>query len=132
MRLFIDSNTALKIYKAFIQPHFDYCSTVWDGLSITLNDKLQKLQNRAARTITKSPYNASTSELFSKLGWDNLLTRRKKHKAIMMFKTVPYSLIVNENLMQCCLHPDKVMKVFCTPLTRYKSCRHVTNFALGC
>ena len=88
VRQFIDTNTALKIYEALIQPHFDYCSTVWDGLSIALNDKLQKLQNRAARAITKFPYNASTSELFSKLGWDDLSTRRKKHKAIMMFKTV--------------------------------------------
>ena len=88
MRQFIDTNTALNIYKALIQPHFDYCSTVWDGLSITLNDKLQKLQNRAARTITKSPYNVSTSERFSKLGWDDLLTRRKKHKAIRMFKII--------------------------------------------
>ena len=43
-----------------------------------------------------------------------------------------YSLIVNENLIQCCLHPDKVMKVFCTPLILYKSCKHVSNFALGC
>ena len=88
VRQFIDTNTALKIYEALIQPHFDYCSTVWDGLSIALNDKLQKLQNRAARAITKSPYNTSTSELFSKLGWDDLSTRRKKHRAIMMFKTV--------------------------------------------
>ena len=50
--------------------------------------KLQNLQNRAARAINKSPYSASTSELFSKLGWDDLSTRRKKHKAIMVFKTV--------------------------------------------
>jgi hypothetical protein len=48
---------------------------------------LQKLQNRAARVITKSQYDASSSDLFSKLGWDNLLTRRKRHKAILMFKT---------------------------------------------
>jgi hypothetical protein len=45
-------------------------------LNITLNDKLQKLQNRAARVITKSQYDASSSDLFSKLGWDNLSTRR--------------------------------------------------------
>ena len=31
VRQFIDTNTALKIYEALIQPHFDYCSTVWDG-----------------------------------------------------------------------------------------------------
>ena len=29
-----------------------YCCSVWDDLSQTLNDKLQKLQNRAARVIT--------------------------------------------------------------------------------
>ncbi len=99
VRQFIDTDTALKIYIALIQPYFDYCSAVWDGLNITLNDKLQKLQNRAARIITKSRYDTSsselfgklgwdTSELFGKLGWDNLLIRRKKHKAILMFKTV--------------------------------------------
>ena len=88
VRQFIDTDTALKIYIALIQPYFDYCSAVWDGLNITLNDKLQKLQNRAARIITKSRYDTSSSELFGKLGWDNLLVRRKKHRAILMFKTV--------------------------------------------
>ena len=38
--------------------------------------------------ITKSRYDTSSSELFGKLGWDNLLIRREKHKAIMMFKTI--------------------------------------------
>ncbi len=88
VRQFIDTDTALKIYIALIQPYFDYCGAVWDGLNITLNDKLQKLQNRAARIITKSRYDTSSSELFGKLGWDNLLIRRKKHKAILMLKTV--------------------------------------------
>ena len=62
----------------------------------TLNDKLENLQNRAARIITKSRHDTSSSELFSRLGWDNLLIRRKKHKAILMFKTIndltPYYL----------------------------------------
>jgi hypothetical protein len=71
---------ALKIYGALIQPHFDYCCSVWDGLNITFNDKLQKLQNMAAKVITKSQYDASSNNFFSRLSWDNLLTRRKKHK----------------------------------------------------
>ncbi|CAB4040809.1 Integrase recombinase xerD-like, partial [Paramuricea clavata] len=36
--------------------------SVWDGLNVTLNDKLQKLQNRAARVITKSQYGASSTK----------------------------------------------------------------------
>ena len=35
--------TALQICQALILPHFDYCSSVWDGLSVALSDKLQKL-----------------------------------------------------------------------------------------
>ena len=68
--------------------HFDYCSSVWDELSVTLSDKLQKLQNRAARVITRSSYDTSTSFLLKRLHWDDLSTRRKKLKATLMFKTI--------------------------------------------
>ena len=49
---------------------------------------MQKLQNRAARVITKSSYDASSSILLEKLHWDNLSLRRKKHKSILMYKTI--------------------------------------------
>ena len=40
-----------------------YCCSVWDGISQTLDDKLQKLQNLAARRIIKSCYDASSGLL---------------------------------------------------------------------
>ena len=43
-----------KIYQALTEPDFMYCCSVWDGLSQTLNNKLQKVQKPAARIITKS------------------------------------------------------------------------------
>ena len=46
IRPFISESTALQIYQELILPHFDYCRPVWDELSVTLSDKLQKLQNR--------------------------------------------------------------------------------------
>ena len=51
IRPLISQSTAEQIYSALIQPHFDYCAPVWDGLSSYLCEKLQKLQNRAARVI---------------------------------------------------------------------------------
>ncbi|CAH3182739.1 unnamed protein product, partial [Porites lobata] len=63
-------------------------SLVWDGLSDQLSDKLQKLQNRAARVILKANYGTSSSLLLDILKWDKLVIRRKKHKAIMMFKSL--------------------------------------------
>ena len=40
IRPFITIDVANKIYKAIIQPHLDYCSTIWDGLGVTLLDKI--------------------------------------------------------------------------------------------
>ena len=88
IRPLISQSTAVLVYNSLIQPHFDYCSLVWDGLSDHLSDKLQKLQNRAARVILKANYGTSSSLLLDILKWDKLVIRRKKHKAIMMFKSL--------------------------------------------
>ena len=87
-RPFISMHTAIKTYKALIEPHFDCWSVVWDGLSQQLSEKLQKLQNRAARVITKSSYNTNSSYLLNSLGWDNLSVTRTKQKANFMCKYV--------------------------------------------
>ena len=42
------------IYNSLVQPHFDYCSSVWGSCCKSLSQKLQKLQNRAVRVITFS------------------------------------------------------------------------------
>ena len=55
--------TPLTIYKSLVQPYLDYCSSVWGYCSKSLSQKLQKLQNRAARVITFSNYDRSTDEL---------------------------------------------------------------------
>ena len=52
VRQFVPPATLHLIYKALIQPHFDYCNVVWGSCGIKLADKLQKLQNRAARALT--------------------------------------------------------------------------------
>jgi hypothetical protein len=54
LREFVDLETLVIAYKTLVQPYFDYCSQVWGGIGSTLSDKLQRLQNRAARIITKA------------------------------------------------------------------------------
>ena len=88
VRPFIPTDVAIQIYNALILPHFDYCSPVWDGLSGCLSDKLQKLQNRAARVITQSPFDTSSNLLLTMLKWEKLSLRRKKQKALIMYKTL--------------------------------------------
>ena len=49
-------DTAILLCRALIETHIVYCCSVWEGLNNELADKLQKLQNRAIRVITKSDY----------------------------------------------------------------------------
>jgi len=84
VRPFVSMHTAIKIYKGLIEPHFDYCSAVWDGLTQELSEKLQKLQNRAIRVITKYSYNTSSRFLINSLGWDSLSVRG----ASLMYKCI--------------------------------------------
>ena len=73
------------IYQALIQPHFDYCSTVWGTCGVTLQDKLQKLQNRAARVLIFSNYDVNAGQLLEILGWKNLffICIKKKKKELI-------------------------------------------------
>ena len=49
-----------------------YCCPEWGVCGITALDKLQKLQNHAARIVTNSPYNASALPNLRKLGWQTV------------------------------------------------------------
>ena len=66
--------------------HFDYCDIVWGNCGKMLRDKLQKLQNRAARVLTFSNHDADATGLLEFLGWKNLARQQEIHKATMMFR----------------------------------------------
>ena len=61
VRPFIDRDTAVKAYKALVEPYFTYCSPVWDGLGYKMSEKVEKLQNRATRVMTRSSYKVSSA-----------------------------------------------------------------------
>ncbi len=85
VRGLVDQETATKIYQGFIEP---FVLLSWDGLGSTLDEKLQRLQNRAAPVMTGSTYDISSSSLLGDLGWNQLSLNRQKQKAILMFKTL--------------------------------------------
>jgi hypothetical protein len=91
---FVPQGSLVTLYKALIQPYFDYCSPLWDTCDKTLKDKLQMLQNRAARVITGTRHDDRIRS-FAKLRWDTLHVRWAKLKSVLMYK------ILNENYSPC-------------------------------
>ena len=86
IRPFVSPEILHYIYNALVQPHFDYCSIVWGNCGKTLSERLQKLQNRAARILTSSSYDARF--LLQQLGWKDLITQRQIQVALMVFKAL--------------------------------------------
>ena len=82
---FVPQSTLLCICNSLVQPHFDYCSLVCGNCGKTLFNKLQKLQNRAARVTASSDYDAGVDSLFYKLSWRDLQSYRRIQKALMVF-----------------------------------------------
>ena len=72
MRPFAPENILIKVYKSLVLPYSDHCSLVWGNTNNSMLDKLQKLQNRAARIITGKSYETRSSDMLSDLNWKNL------------------------------------------------------------
>ena len=91
IRHLVPQATLLLIYQALIQPHFDYFNFVWGNCGITLQNKVQKLQNRAARVLTNLNYDADAGHLFELLRWKNPASHplnTKSHNGFISLRTV--------------------------------------------
>ena len=74
------------MFKSIVLSYFDYCSIVWGSCGEGMRNRLQTLQNRAARVVTSSSYHRRSVEILDELGWDNLETRRTRQLATIMYK----------------------------------------------
>ena len=75
-KLFVKEDTLQFLYNSLIQPYFEYCSLVWGNCCESLKDKLQKLQNRAARVIAGDTYDTRSKDILEKLNWKSLSEKR--------------------------------------------------------
>ena len=73
------------LMKAFIESQFNYCPLTWMLHSRTLNNKINRIHERALRTVY-SDYNSSFNELLDKDGSITIHQRNVQSLAIEIFK----------------------------------------------
>ena len=96
-------------YKSLVRPHLEYSATVWDPYTTDLINKLEAVQQRAARCACRdySP-RSSVTEMLQKLEWDSLQTRRSAARLSMMFKIVNDQVAVPASkFLQPALRPTR-------------------------
>ena len=75
------------LYETIVEPHFRYCNTAWGHCGDTILNRLQALQNRAARGVSLKKYDNTDHEgvlknlerlMVSYSTW-NFLKARRRH-----------------------------------------------------
>ena len=76
------------MYLSIVEPHLSYCCSVWESCSNTKMNTLQKLQNRAARIVTGSPFDSLAAPLLQRLGWLSVDRLVHKETSTMVYKSL--------------------------------------------
>ena len=86
----IGSDVILELYKDFIPPHFQYCSSVWHFCSSRNTDKLESLNKRVLRAIFND-WNSNYNELLNKSGTISIFNQRICNMLTSVFKCLHYN-----------------------------------------
>ena len=85
---YLPMETLKTLYTSIVEPHFRYCCSVWGCCGVTGINQLQKLQNRAARILTNSSFDAPGGPLIEKLGWKTISQLINIESKTMVFKSL--------------------------------------------
>ena len=104
---YLSLQTIQMMYFSIVDSHFRYCCSVWGCAGDTSIRKLQKLQNRAARVVTNSPFDHTSLPSVSKLGWLTVKEMIDFKTACMVYKALhglapPYKKLMFHKLSESC------------------------------
>ena len=99
------------LYRSLVEPYLRYCNTTWVYCGATLLNRLQTLQNRAARDITGILYeDADHNRILEDL---NILNVRQLVPLDSAFLCTELKMIQYQRMSKACL--QRVVKLKYTP-----------------
>ena len=85
---FLPKHTLKVLYQGLVEPHFRFCCSVWGTCGVTTRCTLEKLQNRAIRIITDSPFDAPAKPLLRQLRLPSIAELIRQESAGMVYKAI--------------------------------------------
>ena len=88
IRKFLDRDNTERLVHAFISSKIDYCNSILIGLPNEEIDKIQRVQNAAARLISGTKKYASITPILIKLHWLPVIARIEYKILLTVFKSL--------------------------------------------
>ena len=85
IKTYLTTHQRVQFYKSYVQPHIDYCNTIWGGTSQRNLDRIYRLQKRACKIILDYKYDNIANSM-EELKILNIYERIYLKKAKFMFK----------------------------------------------
>ena len=86
MSAVLDTNSIKQLVVSYMFSKLDYCNVLLSHIPQELIDKLQKIQNHAARLITKTPVRSHITPSLIKLHWLPVRTRLDFKTAVLCYR----------------------------------------------
>jgi len=91
IRHHLDAATAKQLIHAVVITHLDYCNAIFHGLSATLTNRLQRIQNNAARLILRVGRREHIRRHLAALHWLSISQRSTLLSLKYLFKVAVMS-----------------------------------------
>jgi len=88
LRRYFDRESLECLVHAFVTSRLDYCNSLFCGLPSTLLKRLQRIQNTAARILTKTPKHDHISPVLESLHWLPIEKRVDFKTLLLVFKAI--------------------------------------------
>ena len=89
LKEYLSLEHGVQFYKTYIQPHTDYCSTVWGGTPHSNLDRIYRLQKRAVKIILDYEYNNDIVCSMDELKILNIYERVFPSRKLLCIKVTP-------------------------------------------
>ena len=85
IRRFIDDRSLRLLVHAFVTSRLDYCNGLLDNYSVSVRQRFQRIQNRAARLVCSEPALSHATPLLRRLHWLPVARRITYKLCVLMF-----------------------------------------------
>ena len=112
IRPFLSIDAANKLAVSFILTRLDYCNSLLAGLPDKKLNKLQRIQNHAARIVLRKPMHASATSMLKTLHWLPVKARIQYKIACLCFQCLCHNTM--PSYLSDILHPYLPPRTLCS------------------